>query len=183
LWGPFCTSISYVLCGFSLRSFHCRFIERAGKKKCLRQNLVPAISNINHAPGSENLAWCCVRFSRVCKCLGKSGENRYGRGFAVIYAAMLLTTARLRMGWNERSWCRPRHSANLTRRSKSLLAPTRPNKSYCAKPTRFSKSWKRGSFRSGSYIGSTFRSVRTLGWCEAAHSSQVIAWSLFPTPM
>ncbi len=54
--GSFSTSTGRALSGSSSRSFHCRFIEHARKKKSFRQDSVTSISNINHAPGSEELA-------------------------------------------------------------------------------------------------------------------------------
>jgi protein-S-isoprenylcysteine O-methyltransferase Ste14 len=53
--GSFSTSTSRALYGFSLRSFHCRFIEHARKKKSFRQDSVTNTSNINRAHGSNTL--------------------------------------------------------------------------------------------------------------------------------
>jgi protein-S-isoprenylcysteine O-methyltransferase Ste14 len=53
--GSFSTSTSRALYGFSLRSFHCRFIEHARKKKSFRQDSVTNTSNINRTHGSNTL--------------------------------------------------------------------------------------------------------------------------------
>ncbi len=59
--GSFSTSTSRALYGFSLCSFHCRFIEHARKKKSFGQDSVTNTSNINRAHGSDildDLAHC-----------------------------------------------------------------------------------------------------------------------------
>jgi hypothetical protein len=53
--GSFSTSTSRALSGSSSRSFHCRFIEHARKKKSLRQDSVTNTSNINREHGSNKL--------------------------------------------------------------------------------------------------------------------------------
>src|SRR5579872_20843 len=68
------------------------------------------------------------------------------------------------------------------KRKVSPAAGSRARTDYLFSPTRRTNSWKRGSLRSGSYVGSTLRAVRLLERSAAAFSNHPKALSLSPIP-
>jgi len=68
------------------------------------------------------------------------------------------------------------------KRKVSPATGSRARTDYLFSPTRRTNSWKRGSLRSGSYVGSTLRAVRLLERSAAAFSNHPKALSLSPIP-